>query len=312
MSPLLRTWAGASFVGLLLSANLAAAGEVADAEQAILRLHDSGKLYDKAQYRAVRAAFARLFEAQHAEAIRQAFGEDQEALGKWLDARPDLKEDFYTALDERYDRVGPALALFRDLWKKFPEQLAKHPQLGIAVAVTWDDPGAVYDYRPHQERTKSTMPDGLLDGPANFQYVVENEKVTEGRCRYLPWEFLVFVVDHPTPLAERKWAQQYYQTNRASKSWHQDVPYDRDMLQAEKARGAGDVRPKLQGHDYTLSNIHKFGGVCAMQADFAAHVGKSVGVPAVYCWGSRPSAAPTLGGCTYTSSGRPPTSCSSA
>jgi hypothetical protein len=41
----------------------------------------------------------------------------------------------------------------------------------------------------------------------------------------------------------------------------------------------------LKGRDYTLENIRSFGGVCAMQADFAARVAKSVGIPAVYCRG---------------------------
>ena len=239
----------------------------------------------KKSTRACAAAFANLFEAKHGPLIRKAFGEDHDALAKWLNDHPDLKENFYTALDERYDKLAAALALFRAIWQQFPSELEKYPELGIAVAVTWDDPRAVYHYRSHQVRTRSKMPDGLIDGLANFQYIVENEKVTEGRCRYMPWEFLVFVVDHATPLDERKWAQQYYQANRGSKSWHQDVPYDHDMLKGERAKGASDLKPKLQDQDYTLSNIRRLGGVCAMQADFAARVGKSVGIPAVYCSG---------------------------
>ncbi|HYW78557.1 MAG TPA: hypothetical protein VE890_03235, partial [Thermoguttaceae bacterium] len=37
--------------------------------------------------------------------------------------------------------------------------------------------------------------------------------------------------------------------------------------------------------DYTLPNIRQFGGVCAMQADFASRVGKSMAVPAAYVGG---------------------------
>src|SRR5262249_47467809 len=117
-----------------------------------------------------------------------------------------------------------------------------------------------------------------------FQYIVENEKITEGRCRHMPWEFLVYVIDHPTPLAERKWAQNYFQSHRTAKSWHQDVPYDYDMLKGERMKNSG-VQPHLQDQEYTLSNIRKLGGVCAMQADFATRVAKSVGIPAAYCFG---------------------------
>jgi hypothetical protein len=270
---------------LFLSPSLHAADAIGEAEEALVELHKVGKLTDKAQYKTVRAAFARLFEARHGDVLRGAYGEDYEALTKWLDARPDLKQNLYTALDERYDRLPVALGLFRTLWQRWPKELEKHPDLGIAVAVVWDDPRGIYDYTGHQRRTKSTMPDKLADGPANFQYLIDNEKLTEGRLRFMPWEFLAFVVDQRTPLEERRWAKQYYQTHRASRSWHQDVPYDHDMLKGERNKASG-LRPRLEGHAYTLENIRKYGGVCAQQADFAARVAKSVGVPAVFCWGA--------------------------
>ena len=281
---MIRSWLGILVFSLIAAPSIRA-DATADAEDAIAALHKSGALYDKNQYKTVRAAFANLFEAKHAAAIKEAYGEDFDELTKWLDAHIDLKQNFFTALDERYDKIDKALSLFRALWKKFPTELEKHPDLGIAVAVVWDDPLAVYDYGHHQVRTKSKMPDGLIDGLANFQYLVDNEKALEGRCRYMPWEFLVYIVDHGTPLNERKWAQEYYQTHRTSKSWHRDVPYDHDMLKSEQEKNSS-LTPKLAGHDYTLKNLNRFGGVCAQQADFAARVGKSVGIPAVYCWGA--------------------------
>ncbi len=255
-----------------------------DAEDAIVGLHKSGVLYDKKQYRTVRAAFSKLFEEKHAEAIKQAYGEDYEALAKWLDAHPDLQQNFYTALDERYDKLDKALSLFRNIWKKYPAELEKHPDLGIAVALVWDDPRGVYQFRSQQYWTKSKMPEGMIDGLANFQYLVENEKVTEGRCHYMPWEFLIFVIDHPTSLAERKWARDYYQSHRTAKSWHQDVPYDKGMLKSLIEKDES-FKPRLAGREYTLANIKKYGGICMNQADFAARVAKSVGIPAVYCHG---------------------------
>src|SRR5262245_8464459 len=262
---------------------LGRADTVTDAQQAIVDLHENGKLYDKARYKTVRAEFARLFEAKHAADIAGAYGEDRAELTAWLDKHADLKENFYTAIDDRFDKVPAALALFRELWKKFPKELEKHADLAIATAVTWDDPKAVYDYRGHQMRTKSKLPDSLVDGVGNFQYIVENEKATEGRGRYLPWEFLIFVVDHQTPVEERRWAQQYYLQRKGAKSWHQDVPYDNDMLKGE--RGTSGAKPRLADKDYTLANLKKYGGVCAQQADFACRVGKSVAIPAVYCSG---------------------------
>jgi hypothetical protein len=262
------------------------ADELGGAENEIIDLYKSGKLFDKAQYKAVRSAFARLFEEKHEALIRKAYGEDHEKLTAWLKARPDVKEDFYTALDERHDKLGPALVLFKTIWKEFPEQVEPYANVAIAVAVTWDDDRrGVYDYTGHQLRTKSTMPEKLTDALANFRYLTEDEKVFEGRVRHLPWEFLIFVVDHRTPIEERKWAQGYYQAARLHvKSMHQDVPYDHDMLKGELTKDS-KLKPKLDGLEYTLKNIKERGGVCAQQADFAARVGKSVAVPSVFCWG---------------------------
>ena len=57
------------------------------------------------------------------------------------------------------------------------------------------------------------------------------------------------------------------------------VPYDTEMLSTEGAI------TKLADKPYTLPNLLAFGGVCAMQADFASRVGKCLGVPAAYVGG---------------------------
>ena len=81
--------------------------------------------------------------------------------------------------------------------------------------MTWDDDAkGVYDYSNQQVRTKSVMPGGQVEALGNFRYLVENETITEGRLRSLPWEFLVYVVDNRTPIQERTWAQGYYQRSQ--------------------------------------------------------------------------------------------------
>ena len=252
----------------------------------IIELYTNNKLLNKKDYPAVREAFAQLFEAKHEQRIRKALAGDYEPLMQWLEARPKIKQALFTAIDERFDRIETAFELYRDILAAVSQTtLEKHPDLAIAVAVTWDNPKAVYSYSPHQVRTKSRLPVlDMLNGVENFKYLIDNEKALENRFQHLPWEFLIFIVDHKTPLVERAWAQQYFLRNRNSNSWHKDVPYDHDMLKAEKAKGIvpAGFGPRLQGYDYTLENIRLRGGVCAMQADFAARVAKSVGIPAVY------------------------------
>jgi hypothetical protein len=269
---------------LVASSPRAVADAPAASDKAIVELHRSGALFDRKQYKTVRAAFARAFEQKHADTIRAAFGDDHAKLTAWLDKRFDLKEDLYTAIDERFDDVGAALQLFAELWKEYPSQTETYPALAIATAVTWDRPASVYDYRHHQVRTRSTLPEGLTDAKTNFDYLVNGGAVVQANLKVLPWEFLVFVVDHKTPIAERKWAQSYVLSRRGKvSSWHQDIAYDHGMLKTEQTgKGPG---PKLSGHEYTLANIKRYGGVCAQQADFVARVGKSVGQPSMYVSG---------------------------
>ncbi|HEY8506321.1 MAG TPA: hypothetical protein VIL46_17175, partial [Gemmataceae bacterium] len=256
------------------------------AEEVLVALYRSGDLFDPRKSDAVRAAFTRLFEERHAQDIKEAYGDDHAKLAAWLDARPQVKQKFYTALDERYDRVPEALRLFKEVWRQFPKEVEAYDDLAVALAVTWDDERhGVYDYTGHQRRTKSVLPGERIDALGNFRYLVENEEATEGRVKLLPWEFLTFVIDHRTPLSERAWAQEYYRSSRGRvQSWHRDVPYDDDMLKGEKTKDPR-FQPRLKDREYTLANVHKYGGVCTHQADFACRVAKSVGIPAVYCFG---------------------------
>jgi hypothetical protein len=270
----------------LLAPIVARAETVDEVEAKILDLYDSGKLFKRASYKDVRAAFASLFIAQHETDIKAAYGDDYEALTAYLDAHVELKETFYTAIDPKSDDVRKALLLFKEIWKEFPDKLDKWGNLAIAVAVVWDKPRIdVYDYTQHQRRTKSLLPEGQLGAIENFRYIVDNEKKLVQPTHFYPWEFLTFVIDHRTPLPEREWAFAYYKAAKGKvASWHQDVPYDKDMLKGEQTHNAS-LLPKIAGKEYTLANIRKYGGVCANQADFAARVAKSVGAPAAWCWG---------------------------
>ncbi|VTS02608.1 hypothetical protein [Tuwongella immobilis] len=250
------------------------------------QLFETGKYSDTKQYKSLRAAMERRFVEAHQIDMDLAFGDDKDAISKWFDAHPDIRGDLYTAIEEPHDRVTGVLELFLALWKNDPKLVEKHHQLAIATAVTWDNPQNVYDYTGHAVRTGSTMPGEteLVDAVGNFRYLIENEKAIAPHWKHLPWEFLVFVVDHKTPIAERSWARTYAsRTNPLPTRWYGDVPYDYTLLNAEIAKDSKTA--KLLGQDYTLANIKSYGGVCAHQADFTARVGKSMGVPGYYCSG---------------------------
>jgi hypothetical protein len=234
MASIHRRWLFPFFVLFFVLAKPCGADEPAgDADQVIVELYNSEKLFDKREYKPVRAAFARRFEQKHQAEIQSAFEEENEALTAWLQERPDIRENLYTAFDEKFDKIEAGLRLFKELWKQFPDQIDKYANVAIATAVTWDDPRSVYNYRGHQLRAKSTLPTSASAAQAsdNFKYLIDNDKTFQGRIQLLPWEFLVLLVDHRTPLEERKWSQSNYLSKRVMIGrCYRDVPYDHELL----------------------------------------------------------------------------------
>ncbi|MBN2475343.1 MAG: hypothetical protein JXB62_12085 [Pirellulales bacterium] len=255
----------------------------AESDKMILGLYKRNRLFPDKQYPTLRRIFAERFEQQQRDSIRLGLGADAEAMAEWFDAHTEIQEELYTAIRPDRDDVGGALAVFNELRKRFPDQLETYAELAMATAVTWDRPDqGVYDYARHQRRTKSTIPGGLLGSVENFAYLAGGHQSLQMRAQFLPWEFLIHVVNHPTPQQERQWAMQNYGSDAKIVMYgkcYQDVPYDERMLDSQGATTA------LGGKPYTLENIRRFGGVCAMQADFAARVGKSIGLPAAYVGG---------------------------
>jgi hypothetical protein len=244
------------------------------------------KAFAQGEYRHVRKSFASYFEAKHGAALKSSLGGDASALFEFLNANPELKETLFTAIDPETDNLPEAMAVFRDLWKADPAAVKANDELAVAIAVVWDDPRGVYDYRGHQIRTKSTLPDGVMNVSAldNFRYFLERKAKLKGPQLQLPWEFQVHTVNHKTPTEERDWAVVNYLRRRTGVgAIYKEIVYDQVMLKT-KSKVC-----KLNDKPYTLASIKEHGGVCAMQADFAARVAKSLGVPAEYVGGEAAS-----------------------
>ena len=114
------------------------ADEPSEGIKEIAELSKTGKLFDKENYKAVRAACTKVFVEKHKDQIQAAYSEDFDAFDAWLDKNVAIKEEFYTAIDEKLDNIPGVLKLFKDLWKKYPEQVQKYYNLAIATAVVWD------------------------------------------------------------------------------------------------------------------------------------------------------------------------------
>jgi hypothetical protein len=247
-------------------------GRAEEGDEIILKLFRANKLLSKSEYPTLRRIYAGRFESQHQEEIKQVFGDDAGEMRRWLEDHTEIKEEFYLAINPEHDDVVRALQLFRTLKEEFPDSFQDYANLAIAVSVVWDkEQGAIHGSPRGQH--KSLQPEGELGALENFKYCVDAEAFMQGRAQFLPWEFLVFLVNHRTTLAERQWALASYLPKRAMiGKCYGDVPYDGEMLEG--------LPPRLEGKPHTLPNIRGFGGVCSCQADYAARVAKSIGVPA--------------------------------
>lgn len=254
-------------------------GLTAAEQEKVLAWYDDGSLFKQKNYSELRSILAAKFEREHQAEITQAFGSENDEMAAWLTENVELKEELYLAFHPR-DDVARGLALFREIKEAFPDKIAQYGNLAIAIAVVWDRPDAVYDYKRHQVRAKADMPANHLDALGNFEYFLNTERAMQGRGQWLPWEFLIHAINHTTPADERMWALENYVSNRSMfGQCYSEVPYDHLMLETGSAQG------KLNGSVYNLPNIKKIGGVCAHQADFASRVGKSMAVPAAYVAG---------------------------
>ena len=248
----------------------------------ILALAEEEKLFSAESYPVLRKIFSDQFERVNAVDIKLAFSEDYEAMMDWFSENTSIKEELYLAIDPQTDKLVEALKIFRSIKNAYPEKIIIYADLAIATSVVWDNPRAIYSHKGAQGAAKATEePDSLSTPVDNFKYLVDAENFMQGRIQYAPWEFLVHQVNHTTSLKERQWALQNYGANRTmfGKCYH-DVPYDYTLL------NSGFEIGKLIDKPYHLPNIRQFGGVCMHQADYAARVGKSIGIPAAYVAGS--------------------------
>ncbi|MBN2577774.1 MAG: putative Ig domain-containing protein [Pirellulales bacterium] len=244
--------------------------EVDPGDQVLIDLYKKHTILSKNEYPQIRRVFAERFASAHRNDIRAAFGGPSSPFLQWLDEHPAIKEEFYLAIDPVHDDVPRALELFRKLYEQFPEKFEDYANLAVAVSVVWDRPqGAIH----HSPVGQAVLPAQQMGAIENFRYYRENDSLLQGYVRYLPWEFLVFAVNHRTTLPERKWALLNYLPQRAMiGKCYKDVPYDLDSRKGEPQKIAGKL--------FTLPNQRTYGGVCVCQADFAARAAKSLGVPA--------------------------------
>ena len=82
-----------------------------EGDETILALYKRNRIVGKDAYETLRQIYSTRFEQKYAAEIRQAFGDRYDEMTKWLDGHRDLKEEFYTAIDQEHDNVPAARAV---------------------------------------------------------------------------------------------------------------------------------------------------------------------------------------------------------
>jgi hypothetical protein len=249
--------------------------------EACAKLHAMGTLATPAAYPILRQHFAEQFIRRQAATINTVASGDDRKLETWLNQHSDLRDELYTAFGPEDDVAAGLKILQRLCAKKSTTSLVTYFELAIATAVTWDRESAIYDYTRQQRRSHAVATtDKLCDAVGNFDFYSAAATPAERSTKQLPWEFLIHVINHRTPLEERRWAWQTYADKRTLVGrCYDDVQYDTEMIKS------GEKTSNLAGKPYTLPNLKSQGGICVMQADFAARVSKSLGIPAAYVEG---------------------------
>lgn len=135
-----------------------------------------------------------------------------------------------------------------------------YPELAAAIAVVHDQPNP-------RKKAWSLDHSGIMK-----HYISGSFKpFAPGK---MPGVLLVHVVDMVSGESEALWAAQQYGYQPAVGKRYFDIRYDNMHFEHGKPK-------QIEGHEYTLANIKKYGGVCVEQAYFAEQMGKSMGIPAV-------------------------------
>ncbi len=199
------------------------------------------------------------------------------SLIAWLSKNPKVRDAFWLALNDEYDNIGKAIAIFEELRQKHPQQIKRFYHLAIAIAVVWDDPDAVISCR-HRciwgYELDQFKP--LLSYHDVFNYFTHARfrRYFVFRPDTLQWPFLVHVVNLDISRDEIFWALKKF-GNRRSRlhQLYELVRYD------EKRQKSGRIA--LGSRDYILPNIFESGGICGDQAHFMTRTCKSFGIPSM-------------------------------
>ncbi len=173
------------------------------------------------------------------------------------------------------DRPAAVYALLNRLRLERGQDVPKLAALVAALCVVHDQP------LTHRINENSTT---AADALAIFDFYRDHAAHMALAPGSSPAELMVYVVDTAVSVKEMNWALERYAGHPRVGALFFDIQYDLPAFLQGK--------PKVvTTKGWNLPNILEYGGVCADQAYFAVAVGKSIGVPTAYTWGSAADAS---------------------
>ena len=174
----------------------------------------------------------------------------------------DRREVLRLLLRAMGDTPSPAKAVAKlhDLYAADAKRVAAYPDLAVAFATSADR---------YARFTAAGSRCSLL---ASFGFYTSKRRFAYNMQR-LPYELSRYLADTRLSIAEREWARDRYGRHASPARSYFEVRYDLGYSRRGRAK-------KISGHPYTLWNLRQYGGVCVDQAYYAAHVCKSLGIPA--------------------------------
>lgn len=169
------------------------------------------------------------------------------------------------------DKPDAVIRVAMELLIQRPEQVKRYPALAAAICVVHDLPkNTKYTIRVNENRPVGPPPLAIFD------FYVTNARTMAISPDRLPAIDLVFVVDVSESIEQLQWAHTTYRTNPGIDKRFFEIVYDYDHFRK------GTEKKVTQAGDCSLTQIKKYGGVCADQAYFAMSIAKACGIPSGY------------------------------
>ena len=253
-----------------------------DFEQSLVEMYRQDNLIPAKNYLQLRRLHAKKYIRDFVkDNLKNVWGTPDQRIMDLLDKHQDLLETYLTTIDLNYALFGQQMELLKKLLSEYPEIVEKNPELAIAIVVVWDEPDS-WTFGLCEKHYNAVLPPDQSDAIEMFRYYSDKSAPFYARTRLLPWDFLMYVVNHKTSKEERRWVWRHYDVKKpmAGKAYNDPL-----IVWKSKDLGPGVYADTLVGLPYTLQNLKEKGTVCSGRADYACGVSRTLGVPAMRCSG---------------------------